>query len=147
MNVERKKRFLQENCILIGVIPGPKEPHLNINSYLKPLVNDLMTLWHGVVMKTVDKQQVVVRAALLCAACDIPAARKTCGFVGHGAWRGCSKCLVVFPTEYFGEKADYSNFNRTEWPKRSNEMPRSTNVAIHKHKQKTWKGKMVYAIQ
>ncbi len=46
-----------------------------------------MTLWHGVVMKTADEQQVVVRAALLCAACDIPAARKTCGFVGHGARR------------------------------------------------------------
>ncbi len=56
-----------------------------------------MTLWHGVVMKTADEQQVVVRAALLCAACDIPAARKTCGFVGHGG--------SVFPTEHFGEKA------------------------------------------
>ena len=82
-------------------------------------------------METADGQQVVVRAALLCAACDIPAARKTCGFVGHGAYRGCSKCLVEFPTEAFGEKADYTNFNRTEWETRTNEQHRS---AAKKHR-------------
>ena len=104
MNLERKQRFLQENCILVGVIPGPKEPQGNINTFLGPLVSDLLTLWRGVVLETADGQQVVVRAALLCAACDIPASRKTCGFVGHGAYRGCSKCLVEFPTESLWRK-------------------------------------------
>ena len=63
----------------------------------------------------------MVRAALLCVGCDIAAARKVCGFLGHRATMGCSKCLHAFPTERFGEKADYSNFKRTEWRKRTND--------------------------
>ena len=47
-----------------------------------------------------------------------PAARKVCGFVGHGGYRGCSKCLLVFPTEEFGQKADYSDTNISNWPPR-----------------------------
>ena len=42
--------------------------------------------------------QVSIRAALLCVGCDIPAARKVCGFVGHRALKGCLKCLQFFPT-------------------------------------------------
>lgn len=60
---------------------------------------------------------VVVRGALLCVGCDIPAARKVCGFVGHQALKGCSKCLLSFPTTKFG---DYSNFNTSSWPPRTN---------------------------
>ena len=61
----------------------------------------------------------LVRAVLLCAGCDIPAARKVCGFVGHAGYRVCSKCLLAFPTEEFGQKADYSNINMSEWTPRS----------------------------
>ena len=50
--------------------------------------------------------------------CDIPAARKVCGFVGHRALKGCSKCLQSFPTAPFGEKADYSNFDKSSWESR-----------------------------
>ena len=32
--------------------------------------------------------------------------------------------LLEFPTERFGDKPDYSNFNRTEWNKRSNQQHR-----------------------
>ena len=34
-------RYKQENIILVGIIPGPKEPKFNINSYLSPLVDEL----------------------------------------------------------------------------------------------------------
>ena len=33
---------------------------------------------------------------------------------------GCSKCLLPFPTEFFCDTADYSNFVRREWKHRSN---------------------------
>ena len=66
MNMERKYRFLQENCIIVGVIPGPHEPELSLNSFLEPLVEELLDLWKGVVMHTADEQQIVARAALLC---------------------------------------------------------------------------------
>ena len=36
-------------------------------------------------------------AALLCAGCDVAAARKVCGFTGHRSCKGCSKCTKAFP--------------------------------------------------
>ena len=86
MNLDRKHRFLQENCIIVGVIPGPEEPQGDINCFLEPLVDDLLLLWNGVIMNTLDGLPAIVRAALLCVACDIPASRKTSGFVGHTSW-------------------------------------------------------------
>lgn len=52
----------------------------------------------------------------MCVACDIPAARKCCGFKGHNANLGCSRCAKVFPGS-FGEK-DMSGFDRVQWPPR-----------------------------
>ena len=126
MNLPRTERFLQENIVLIGVIPGPHEPSLTINSYLRPLVDELKKLWHGVRLRTSEDVGVLVRAALLCVACDIPAARKTCGFLSHMATKGCSKCQISFPTEAFGEKPDYSNFDRSSWEPRTGSMHKST---------------------
>lgn len=114
-NLPREVRFSVENVIIVGIIPGPNEPSKNINSYLTPLVEELTDLWRGVILDNGKNQLVLVRAALICVACDIPAARKVCGFVGHQAHRGCSRCLKSFPTENFGEKADYSGFNRDSW--------------------------------
>ena len=107
LNLPRKERYLQENMILVGVIPGPKEPSLHVNTYLNPLVEDLNKLWNGVVLNNHNNNSIVVRAALLCLSSDIPASRKVCGFVGHNATKACSKCLLSFPTASFGEKADY----------------------------------------
>ena len=59
-------------------------------------------------MKSAAEAAVIVRAALSCVACNIPAARKVCGFVGHNARLACSKCLKVFETEAFGDKPDFS---------------------------------------
>lgn len=116
---------MKENVILAGVIPGPKEPELHLNSFLQPLVSDLMQLWDGICMKSSNNVSIMVRAALLCVGCEMPAARKVCCFLGHRATMGCSKCLHAFPTERFVEKADYSNFKRTEWRKRTNDHHRS----------------------
>ena len=79
MNLPRQERFLEENIILVGVIPGPKEPHIYINCFLSPLVEDLNCLWKGVPMALSNNLSVVVCGALLCVGCDIPAARKVCG--------------------------------------------------------------------
>ncbi len=82
-NLPRKERYLCENVIVVGVIPGPKEPKKTMNSFLQPLVDELLQLWEGVVMKGANGINVLVRGALICVACDIPAARKVCGFLGH----------------------------------------------------------------
>ncbi|KAL7392227.1 hypothetical protein ABVT39_021488 [Epinephelus coioides] len=46
---------------------------------------------------------------------DIPSTRRCGGFVGHGAYRGCHKCLKTFSKKEFGEKMDYSGFERSSW--------------------------------
>ena len=66
-----------------------------------------------------DASTVLIRAALLCVACDIPAARKVCGFTGHSSLHACSRCFKEFPTDVFGEKPDYTGFDRDIWPPRS----------------------------
>ena len=49
-------------------------------------------------------------------ACDILAARKVCG---HNSLHACSRCFKEFPTTTFGEKPDFTGFDRDQWPKRS----------------------------
>ena len=41
MNLPRSERYHRKNLILVGIIPGPNEPSLTINSYLSPLVDEL----------------------------------------------------------------------------------------------------------
>lgn len=50
MNLPRELRFKQENIILIGLIPGPHEPSLHINSFLRPLVSELLDFMKGIQM-------------------------------------------------------------------------------------------------
>ena len=95
-NLPCSERYKWENMILIGLIPGPKEPKYTINSYLFPLVKELQEFWSGVQILTC-KGLKVVRIALTCIACDILATRKVCGFLSHCANKGCSKCLKEFP--------------------------------------------------
>lgn len=74
---------------------------------------------------------VIVRSALICTACDIPASRKVSGFVGHNAFRGCSRCLKTFPTEAFGQKPDYTGTDRSSWAPRKMEVHRKQSI-LHK---------------
>lgn len=84
-NLPRSKRFKKENVILVGIVPGPSEPPLHMNSYLKPLVDELNTLWNnGIQVTSPDSQfPITLKAVLTCVACDIPACRKVLGFLGH----------------------------------------------------------------
>ena len=97
--------------ILVCLIPGPHKPQHDINSFLGPLVSDLLKLWNGMDMEIKSIKSVKkIRCALMCVACDIPAGWKICGFLGHNARLGCSRCLKIFPGGV-GSK-DYSGFDR-----------------------------------
>ena len=71
MNLPRNEQFKVENVILVGVIPGPHEPSRAINTYLSPLVDELLVLWDG--WHTGGE---IVKGVLLCVASYLPAARK-----------------------------------------------------------------------
>ena len=121
-NLPRADRFKMENVILVGVMPGPKEPSTyEINSYLEPLVDSLLRLFNGITIPTFQEPNgIVIRAALLNIACDIPAARKVGGFTSHSSTRACHKCtreFVVFPgtsnLDYSGNNIDREHGLRT----------------------------------
>lgn len=45
-------RYKRENIIFLGAIQGPREPSKSVNSFLTPLVEELLLLWYGVEMVT-----------------------------------------------------------------------------------------------
>ena len=136
-NLPRNIRCKEENVILVGVIPGPNEPSLVMNSYLSPLVEELKQGWeYGFPATTSENVKVNIRVALSCVACDIPTSRKVSGFVGHMASLACNKCLKKFLVG-FGNPVDYSSFDRENWTPRSNELHRQQCEIIMKETTKT----------
>ena len=141
LNLPSALRFKRENVILYGAIPGPTEPHLTANTYLAPLVSDLLDFWNGIeltVPSSYGKQK--IRCALLGVACDLPAAKKAVGFLSHSATLGCSKCFYKF---FDGSgMANYGgDFNRDTWIKRTNEKHRADVQKILKCSTKTVRAK------
>ena len=86
---------------------------------------------------------------MLCATCHIPASRKLGGFVSFAAARGCNKCMKVFPCKVFGQKNDYSGFDKDNWRMRTNiEQIRShTSAQIPGQSKRKLKENMVYDIR
>ncbi|KAG2191502.1 hypothetical protein INT47_010971 [Mucor saturninus] len=120
-NLPRDERYKKENTILVGLMPGPKEAKTSeINHYLRPLVAELQSLYVGVVIPTVRcPSGALVRAALFLVACDIPAARKTCGFTSHMSTNACHKCNRQFSHLPGNGGVDYSGFVFSEWVPRT----------------------------
>ena len=67
MNLPRSEQFKRQNVILVGIIPGPNELPLDINTYLSPLVDELLILWNDGVKICHDglKLRFLKRCALL----------------------------------------------------------------------------------
>ena len=108
------------SCKIFGIIPGPCEPELTVNQYINPLVEELKEFWTGRELEVRCGSQVhrkVVRCALICCSCDLPAGRKLCVFLGHSAHLGCSKCKKYFPSSNSG--LDNSGFEREAWVMRT----------------------------
>ena len=92
---------------------------MTINTYLKPLVDELLQLYTGICIESSQAKLGIktIRVALACISSDIPATSK--------ARHGCSKCMKVFPTESILESTNYSGFQREEWPLRDIKTHRS----------------------
>lgn len=139
MNLPRSVRYKLENMIIVGIIPGPKEPSLtSINNFLFPLVSELQQFWKGVMLPVHSPTGVVqqkVKCALMCISCDLPAGRKVCGFLSHNARLGCSKCLKEF-TGPIGSQ-NYSGFDRSQWLPRCDKDHRDNVDMLKKCKTKS----------
>lgn len=133
MSLPREVRYKQENVILIGLIPGPSEPKHDLNSFLEPLVDELLKFWVGVELAGTNVKR--IRCALLCVACDIPAGRKVCGFLAHNARLGCSRYFKKFPGMV--GSMDFSGFERDKWQLRSGITHSQNSLKLLKARTKT----------
>ena len=78
----------------LALIPGPKEPKLHqLNHYLAPLVDQLIELWQGIDLPETFEHPngKTIKGAIICCSCDIPAARKLCGYISVRI--ACHRCL------------------------------------------------------
>ena len=122
LNLSCSLRNKERNIIIVGVIPGLKEPKHDVNSYLGQLVAELKDLYSGVWFNS-KSGHVFIRGILLCFSSDVPATRKAAGFVGHNSIKGFSRCLNSFSTNS-DNLTDYSGYNRESWVKRTNTLHR-----------------------
>ncbi|OAD81179.1 hypothetical protein PHYBLDRAFT_102157, partial [Phycomyces blakesleeanus NRRL 1555(-)] len=122
-NLPREKRYKKENIILVSLMPGPKEAKTSeINHYLRPLIVELKKLYLGVVLSTNEcPSSTLIYAALLLIACDIPTARKTCGFTSHASINACHICNCHISCRTDGKDMNYSGLVFSEWVSHTNE--------------------------
>ena len=82
LNLPCEVRYKVKNMIVVSIIPGPHEPKLNINTFLKPLVQELQELYDGVVLPCTSGvlKQRHIKACIACLAVDVPASRKILWF-------------------------------------------------------------------
>lgn len=98
-NLPREQRYRPHNMVLLGVIPGPREP-ADLQHLLAPLVDELLRLQAGVFLRThLHPLGRLVRVILFTVQCDLLAARKIAGFMGVTAHYGCSCCTEYFQSE------------------------------------------------
>ena len=130
LTIQNFPRSLRKHpdIILVGIIPGPTEPHLSLNGYLTSVIEELHCAWmDGFRIPARQKEgtelTVTILLALTCIACDIPATRKICDFLAHRATLGCNRCYTAFTqvTDNDGSKwATWSGFDWAQWMPRTN---------------------------
>ncbi|KIM28138.1 hypothetical protein M408DRAFT_31809, partial [Serendipita vermifera MAFF 305830] len=129
LNLPPYERYRDENIYLVALLPG-KHQQVDCNPLLKPLVEDLLRYWEtGAYFTGVPNfpEPRLIRCALVQLICDLPAARKIAGFIGHSATYFCSICQTST-----GQIEDLESFNE---PQKQRE---SRNHMKHALEYKRW---------
>ena len=93
------------------IIPGPKNPKGKIDVYLQPLLDELKTLWDGVLTYDISKKQNFhMRAALLWTINDFPAYGMLFGWSTHGKL-ACPICMHRSKAFWLGKGGKASWFD------------------------------------
>ena len=120
LNLPREDRYKLENVILLGIIPNLTHEPNTLEYLLRPLVEELKIFYKdGIHLPKTDR---LIKCVLICVTCDLPATRKVCGFLGHSAKLGCSRCLLDFgagTTKNVGK-----GFNKKCWISRTQHQHR-----------------------
>ncbi|XP_068708243.1 uncharacterized protein [Montipora foliosa] len=103
LNLPRSVRYQKKWSMLIGIIPGPEKAQRHINSFLKPIVDDLLLFYEGIKISGLGianrHQEAITRAVLSPVLGDIPASRKISEFLSYKANRPCDKCHMIAKRE------------------------------------------------
>ena len=126
LNLPPELRYKPENMFLFGVVPGPHEPPLTcLNHYLSYLIDELLEFWHtGIRYSRTNAFYFgrVVRCALVCLVCDLPAARKTNGFASLKHSEMCAICRCKFQPKTDNLNDSFSKI----WERRTGEEIRNS---------------------
>jgi hypothetical protein len=118
LNLPPDLRYKSEHMCLVGIIPGPHEPPLTtLNHYLTPLVDDFLDFWNpGVRFSRTDGYMHgrLVRCAIVCVVCDLPAARKTSGFGPSSHSHFCAVCHCTRQNQGYGDINCHAWVRRTK---------------------------------
>lgn len=123
LNLPITERYKPENMILLGLIPGPRDPPIEaLNHFIRPIVDDFIILWEsGLQLVSKGSSDVgarfeYVRAAVLAVVTDLPASKKLTGNMSYSSNSPCTICGI--------RKVDLSNLDRSTWPIRTVEQHR-----------------------
>lgn len=93
-NLPPEIRFLIENILCIGVVPGPKKPK-DWDSFFWPAMEELLRLAIGVrAFNSLSKSLFSLRAHLIIAFGDIPAVSMIMRMKGHNGLAPCRMCNI-----------------------------------------------------
>ena len=107
---------LPGSLMLLGIIPGPSEPPLTVNSYLSALVTELLQLWQGDPMQVSSGSILCVQHYILPVAYDPQLDGRSVGFL---VIQITLDVLVHIPTVLC---SDYSCVDRSSRKMRSNQQ-------------------------
>lgn len=130
LNLPIELRYKPENMYLAGIIPGPHEPRgTQLNHYLEPLIEDLHSAYTRGIKFMYGTISRVVRCALACVVCDLPAARKVAGFQGVTAKHICTVCDLHGKEHYGAHDFEFFGDSRrkpAEWREKAEEWRDAT---------------------
>ena len=94
LNFPRCIRYQTKWAMLIGIIPGHEEAQGHINSFLKPIVDDLTHLYQGIEIRSVVTQEesFTNRNVPLPVLGDIPESIRVLQYLSFKANKTCDKC-------------------------------------------------------
>ena len=93
-NLPPEIRFLVDNILSLGVIPGPKKPQ-DCDSFLWPFIQELLRLAQGVhAFDVLTNSLFLLRAFLILVFGDIPAVSMLMRMKGHNGFSPCRMCEI-----------------------------------------------------
>lgn len=94
LNLPPHERYLKENIILIGIIPGPKQP-VDLDSFFYPLCMEMLKLQEGIpAWNGLLDQEFILRAHISLIGADQVGREKLMNMKGSGSYKFCSYCQI-----------------------------------------------------